>query len=178
MSCDCQAQCSSPGPWSIIIGDSFSQYFNITNGCPPQSVGDNTWGAEFGIVAPNNPTQFLFRTTTADNTNQLFWSQAGQLTLMLKQATTQSFASYLQTLYPYNWYLAVTAPSAFDTAGFRTTVAQGSVMFKQPGQQCRDELVYGRRIPCPAGANVDNYCGFGYGYGPYAWGYPYVPLCR
>lgn len=173
MSCDCQAQCGNSGPWSVTLGDSFAEYFDISSGCPPQPVGDNTWGAEFGLMSASNPQQNLLKIMVNDGTNQLFWSQPGRLNLLLKQDTTKSLQAYTR-MPGLRWYLAVVAPSPYDPAGFRMTVAQGSMVLKQPGQQQCDELMYGRALPCPAGANVDRYCGaygaYGYGlYGGYGW---------
>lgn len=174
MTCDCQASCSSPGPLRLTVGDSASWYWNVTTGCPPQSVGDNTWGAEFGIVDARQPSLVLFKAVTNDGTNQIFWSQPGQLTVFLKQATTAAWSSFMLPPRRLNWYLDGVAPTALDPAGFRMPIAKGSMQLLQRGQLPCDEMVYGQRIPSAAGANIDRYCDNAYG--NYGWGWPFSPV--
>lgn len=163
MTCNCATPVGSGSTIAPIVrGNSWAWYWNLSVGCPPQPVGDNTWAAAFSLVDPKNVQNVLYQ---ADTTNGgVFWSAPGVLNVVIPQATTAAFAFCAA-----NFHLDVSAPTPLDPNGFRTTVAQGFVRLPKAGELPRDDLMLNPGCaPCGSysGANIDRS----------AWpGYPIFP---
>lgn len=164
----CNDNCKTPGciPSTtlkpIIRGDSWAWYWNLSSGCPPVPIGDNTWAAEFGLVDPRDPRNVLFKTNTTDG--GVFWSNPGVLTVVIPQATTAAFA-----FCDANFYMDVVAPTPLDANGFRQTIQQGKVELPLRGALPNDDLLLGP-VPRCAG-NIDYANGGGFPF------FPFTPYC-
>lgn len=105
-----------------LAGETYRRQFVFTrNITPAQSewIGGVGWGAEFGIVNPDNPAETYTVATVANN--KAAWAATGILWIVFPQAET--------VLWRFNrasWYLDLIAPNnAVDPHGLRDTVLRG-----------------------------------------------------
>lgn len=173
MSCNCSSPAGGVAAGGatiapIVRGNTWAWYWNLSTGCPPVTIGDNTWAAKFALVDPRQPQNILYEANTTNG--GVFWSAPGVLNVVIPQATTAAFA-----FSSANWYLDVSAPTPLDPNGYRMTIAQGSVALPLAGELPRDALTLNPGCsPCGAysGANIDRSAWPGFAYYPQ---FPWTP---
>jgi hypothetical protein len=167
MSCGCASPAGGRTIKPIVRGDSWAYYWNLSNGCPAQPIGDNTWAAQFVLTDPRNVQNVLYTASTLNG--GVFWSAPGVANVVIPQATTAAF-----TFCAANFRLDLSAPSALDPNGFKQTYVQGFVNVPMAGELPRDDFALRPGCnPCGAwsGANIDRSTWPGYPF------FPWTPAC-
>jgi hypothetical protein len=107
---------------NILAGASWAKQFVFTRTLPGNQVewvGRTGWGAEFGLVNPDNPSEIYSVATVANN--KAAWVADGILWVSFSQAETVTF-NWSRAA----WYLDLVVPNtSVDPFGFRDTVLRG-----------------------------------------------------
>jgi hypothetical protein len=105
-----------------LAGETYIRQFALSRNTSPTTsewVGGPGWGAEFGIVNPDNPNEIYAVATIANN--KAAWGADGILWIVFPQAET--------ALWRWNtasWYLDLIAPNTLvDPHGLRDNVLRG-----------------------------------------------------
>lgn len=107
---------------NILAGATWAKQFVFSKILPngtTEFIGDNTWGAEFGLVNTDNPSEVYALATVANN--KMSWVADGILWVSFAQIETATF-----TWSRASWYLDLIVPNTdLDPSGFRETVLRG-----------------------------------------------------
>jgi hypothetical protein len=109
---------------NVLAGTSWLRQFAFTRTLPNNQsewVGGAGWGAEFGLVNPDNPNEIYSVATVANN--KAAWVADGILWVSFSQAETITWGWSRAS-----WYLDLVAPNtSVDPFGFRETVLRGTL---------------------------------------------------
>lgn len=114
---------NNPG-MDILAGATWLRQFMFTRTLPngrSEWVGGSGWGAEFGLVNPDNNAEIYGVATVANN--KAAWAADGILWISFSQAETITW-NWTRAA----WYLDLVMPNtAVDPFGYRETILRGTL---------------------------------------------------
>lgn len=127
---------------NVLAGSTWGKQFTFTRTLPGnlvEWVGKAGWGAEFGLVNPDNPNEIYSVATVANN--KAAWVADGILWVGFSQAETATWQWRRAA-----WYLDLVAPNtAIDPFGFRDTVLRG-ILHCEPRSPTQPQIFPSSRV--------------------------------
>lgn len=106
---------------NIVPGTTWVRRFDLAYTLSGATLGDSTWGAEFGLVNPRDASEVYAVSSIANNKST--WIADGVLLVSFPQQDTSLF-DWREA----SWYLDLISPATnIDPNGFRSNLLRGTL---------------------------------------------------